>query len=238
MENVVIRGYSGKLDGYFHRAFLLTAPSVLILSGSPDECSMNNELIKSTFKRFANRGFSVLRYDHRGVGRSEGEFKKNIGELVDVSLAVDWLRDSVPQSSQLVVFGFSYGAVLALRIFMRRPDIGYFVLCSPLECKSDSNFVSPCPGPGTIIYPSGDSKMINDSTVNLYHRLSGQQRFEIRCSIVKDAVHDFSNRMDEFMDKLDDCITYLLDNKYKSERANLYGKRRKKIIENTLMAQC
>ena len=236
MKSVVIRGDSGKLDGYFHRAMLLSAPSVLMLSGSPEAgYCMNTDLMDQSFRKFARRGFSVLRYDHSGVGRSEGAFKKNIGSLVDASLVVDWFKSSTPNSSKLIIFGFSYCAIVALLTFMRRPELTYFILVSPPECKSDSNFVSPCPGPGKIIYPSGDSKEATDATMYLYHRLSTQQRYEIRCVSVKDATHDFSNKIHDFLENLDDCVVRLIDNRLRSDKSIVHSRRRKKMAENALI---
>ena len=42
---------------------------------------MNHKVVFSLFHVFVNRGFSVLRFNTRGVGRSQGRFDNGMGEL-------------------------------------------------------------------------------------------------------------------------------------------------------------
>ena len=46
------------------------------------------------------RGFSVLRFNFRGVGKSQGEFDSGIGELADAATALDWLQSKNPTAAQ------------------------------------------------------------------------------------------------------------------------------------------
>jgi uncharacterized protein len=59
-------------------------------------------------------GCITLRFDFRGVGRSEGRFSDGPGELRDVDAAVSWLAGDAPDLP-LVVAGWSFGAGVALR---------------------------------------------------------------------------------------------------------------------------
>ncbi len=55
---------------------------------------MNNPIVHSLYYMFAQRGFSVLRFNFRGVGRSQGLFENGAGELSDAASALDWLQSS------------------------------------------------------------------------------------------------------------------------------------------------
>ena len=53
---------------------------------------MNNQVVYQLFYMFAKRGFAVLRFNFRGVGRSQGEFDHGAGELSDAAAALDWVQ--------------------------------------------------------------------------------------------------------------------------------------------------
>ena len=51
---------------------------------------MNNKVVYHLYHAFARGGFSVLRVNFRGVGRSQGKFDRGEGELSDAAAALDW----------------------------------------------------------------------------------------------------------------------------------------------------
>jgi len=53
---------------------------------------MNHQIIYQCYYAFAHRGFSVLRFNFRGVGRSQGSFDHGTGELSDAASALDWAQ--------------------------------------------------------------------------------------------------------------------------------------------------
>lgn len=57
---------------------------------------------------------ATLRFNFRGVGTSTGSFDDGVGELEDARAAIAWLGARFPDSN-LVVGGFSFGAVIGLR---------------------------------------------------------------------------------------------------------------------------
>ena len=59
---------------------------------------MNNQITYQLFYMFAKRGFAVLRFNFRGVGRSQGAFDHGTGELSDAASALDWAPDRPSRS--------------------------------------------------------------------------------------------------------------------------------------------
>ena len=51
--------------------------------------TMNNKVVYNLHYAFYNLGFTVLRFNFRGVGRSQGEYDMGIGELSDAAAALD-----------------------------------------------------------------------------------------------------------------------------------------------------
>ena len=74
--------------------------------------NMNNPVTYQLYQTFLNRGFTVLRFNFRGVGKSQGTFDHGVGELSDAASALDWLQSFNPDAKTM----------LARRIFFWRMD--------------------------------------------------------------------------------------------------------------------
>lgn len=74
---------------------------------------MHNKVVFHTMKALNGFGFSVLRFNFRGTGLSEGEHANGIGEVDDVRAALDWLDAEF--HLPLIFAGFSFGAAVGLR---------------------------------------------------------------------------------------------------------------------------
>lgn len=76
--------------------------------------TMNAPLIKSLAGALSDGGFAVLRFNFRGVGRSEGAHGNGEAETVDVAAAFALALHTRP-NLEIGVAGWSFGAVVALR---------------------------------------------------------------------------------------------------------------------------
>src|ERR1700742_200586 len=93
MPEVIFAGPTGRLEGRFHPAKAKNAPIGIVLHPhSQFGGTMNNPIVYQLYYMFAERGFSVLRFNFRGVGRSQGLFENGAGELSDAASALDWLQ--------------------------------------------------------------------------------------------------------------------------------------------------
>src|SRR5262249_15853427 len=111
MPEVVLTGAAGRIEGRYSQGERETAPAASILHPhATARGQMKNPVTVQLFHLFMKRGFSVLRFNFRGVGRSQGEFDSGIGELADAATALDWLQSTNPAASQCWVAGYSFGA--------------------------------------------------------------------------------------------------------------------------------
>ena len=93
MPEVIINGPEGRLEARYMPAIDLTAPIALILHPEPNYGgNMNNRVSFAMYKLFQARGFSVMRFNFRGVGRSQGNYSGGEGELSDAATALDWIQ--------------------------------------------------------------------------------------------------------------------------------------------------
>ena len=77
--------------------------------------TMHFKLLFRVAKTLQGRGYAVLRFQFRGVGRSAGEFDHGRGEADDARAALDFLGREYPHKP-VVLGGFSFGAAIALRV--------------------------------------------------------------------------------------------------------------------------
>ena len=88
MPEVFFNGPAGRLEGRFHPAKQRGAPIAIVLHPHPQfGGTMNNQIVYNTYYAFAERGFSVLRFNFRGVGRSPGRVRPRPGRIVGRGLA-------------------------------------------------------------------------------------------------------------------------------------------------------
>ncbi len=88
MPEVIIPGPEGRLEGRYHHNKNEDAPIAVIMHPHPEHGgNMNSKLVYLLFHAFVERGFSVLRFNFRGVGKSQGIFDNGEGELTDAAAA-------------------------------------------------------------------------------------------------------------------------------------------------------
>ena len=74
MPDVIFNGPVGRLEGKYKPSKQPNAPVALILHPDPEKGgTMNNRITYTLYQIFQQRGFSTLRFNFRGVGRSQGE---------------------------------------------------------------------------------------------------------------------------------------------------------------------
>jgi alpha/beta superfamily hydrolase len=145
-------GPEGRLEGRYHPQKAKDAPIAIILHPHPQfGGTMNNRVVYNLHYAFHEMGFTVLRFNFRGVGRSQGEYDQGVGELSDAASALDYLQSMNPNAKHCWVAGFSFGAWIGMQLLMRRPEITGFISVSPPANMYDFSFLAPCPSSGLII---------------------------------------------------------------------------------------
>lgn len=195
MPEVMITGPAGRLEGRYKHSKIPGSPIALILHPNPQRGgTMNNKISYNLFQSFADNGFSTLRFNFRGVGRSQGEFAQGEGELADAAAALDWLQSVNPGASAVWVGGFSFGAWIGMQLLMRRPEIDGYVSISPPANIYDFNFLAPCPNEGLIIQGDTDQVVALESVSKLVDKLKDQRGPNgVDFRVIPGAGHFFNN---------------------------------------------
>lgn len=214
MPEVIFNGPEGRLEGRYHHSKVDNAPIALVLHPHPQHGgTMNNKVVYHLYHTFAKRGFSVLRFNFRGVGRSQGSFDNGQGELSDAASALDWMQRLNPNAASCWVAGFSFGAWISMQLLMRRPEIAGFVAVSPPANIYDFSFLAPCPSSGLIVHGKSDDVVPEAAAQKLATKLQAQKNIEIRYTAIPGANHFFSGHIDPLSEAVDAYVTANMDNR-------------------------
>ena len=208
MAEVMINGSEGRIEGVYHLSGIPGAPIALILHPHPkQQGTMNNKVTYTLYRAFADLGFNVLRFNFRGVGRSEGTFAQGEGEMRDAASCLNWLQSQNPDPSSCWIAGFSFGAWIGMQLLMRRPEIKSFISVSPPANLYDFSFLAPCPVPGLVIQGGADTIVSKDSVVRLSNRLSLQKGIDVSLKTIRTADHFFQGHLEEVASFVKEYVT-------------------------------
>lgn len=203
MAEVIFPGPSGRLQGCYHHGPSPDSPVAIILHPDPRfGGTMNHPVVYYIHRLYVGLGFSVLRFNFRGVGLSEGKFDHGQGELSDAAAAMDWTQKCNPEARDYWVVGFSFGAWIAMQLLMRRPEVGSFVSIAPLVNHYDFSFLAPCPSSGIIIHGGCDRVVPYQGVKELVDKLRLQKDRPIAHHVVEGADHFFTNNMPTLVEEV------------------------------------
>lgn len=207
MPEVIFAGPDGRLEGRFTQNKKKGAPIAMILHPLPQlGGNMNNAITYQLYQEFLEREFSVLRFNFRGVGRSQGTFDSGIGELSDAASALDWVQSLCPDARQCWIAGYSFGAWIGMQLLMRRPEISGFISIAPPANLYDFTFLAPCPSSGLIVQGDADRVVYRSDVDKLVERLYAQKGIDITYKVIDNANHFFEKDMDELFGYVRDYL--------------------------------
>jgi len=119
MVDFFINGNAGRLEAVYQPGATEESPIALVLHPNPQlGGTMNNKVVYTIFQAFSKLGFATLRFNFRGVGKSQGIYDGDPeSELADTLVVLDWLKRANPQAPHLWIGGYSYGALVGLSVF-------------------------------------------------------------------------------------------------------------------------
>jgi hypothetical protein len=212
MPEVIFPGPEGRLEGRYQPAIRPRAPVAILLQPHPAQGTMNHPIVMAMYNSFVKRGFAVLRFNFRGVGRSQGVFDNGIGELSDAASALDWMQQFNPEAHTTWVGGFSFGAWIGMQLLMRRPEVKGFISIAPPANMYDFSFLAPCPSSGIIVDGEADEVVPGAAVQKLVDKLKTQRHITIEHQTIPGANHFFQNEMVELMASVDGYLDMRLAN--------------------------
>jgi alpha/beta superfamily hydrolase len=207
MPEVIFTGPAGRIEGRYQPSKQKGAPIGIVLHPHPQfGGTMNNQIAYNLFYGFVKRGFSALRFNFRGVGRSQGNFDHGVGELSDAASALDWAQAMNPEARTCWIAGVSFGAWIGMQLLMRRPEIEGFISIAAPANRFDFTFLAPCPSSGLFVHGTEDRVAPYKEVMAVIEKVKTQKGIQLEHQLVEGGNHFFDGKVDELMGTVD---TYL-----------------------------
>lgn len=152
----------------------------------------DNKVVHTLCRALRDVGVASIRYNFRGVGKSEGKFDQGKGEYEDLIAVIKFIRANLDDAKPLLIAGFSFGAFIAAR-FANFNKVSACILVAPPvsypEFKEIKTFLSP------LLIIQGDHDEVVD-----YGDVQAWTAALIRkpdFHVIEDAGHFFHGRLPE-----------------------------------------
>jgi alpha/beta superfamily hydrolase len=107
--------------------------------------AMHNKVVHTLARAFLSRHMAALRFNFRGVGKSDGRYDNAVGELQDALAVARWLQRLYP-GQPLWFGGFSFGAAIAIRAAAEFEAAGLVSVAPPVARFAKGMSTQPvCP---------------------------------------------------------------------------------------------
>jgi len=135
-----LKGPAGRLEALLEEPEGAPKAAVVFAHPLPTHGgTMHTKAVYQGSKGLLRVGCAVLRFNFRGVGRSEGSFTGGPGEREDFTAALDYMAAKYP-SLPLWAAGFSFGAWIALETGAIDPRVGVLIGIAPPVTREGYDF--------------------------------------------------------------------------------------------------
>lgn len=164
--------------------------------------SMTNKVVTTLSRAFQEAGAYALRFNYRGVGKSEGAYGDFLGETEDALCMFNWIRQTFPDY-QIALGGFSFGGCVALRIAQQQP-VNQLITVAPALHLINYDLTMPFDFPWLLIKGWEDEVVETGAILDWCRAL--KKKPELWC--LPEASHFFHGKLVELKKKL---VHYLLN---------------------------
>jgi len=117
--------------------------------------TMHNKVVYRVARALRNSGYVVLRFNFRGVGKSEGRHDLGVGEIEDARAALDWLRCRYP-GLPYTLAGFSFGSRVILSLGCALTDAARLIALGFPAKRDPLGALAHCNAPKVFIQSTHD----------------------------------------------------------------------------------
>ena len=185
-------GPAGRLEAVLMRPPAPAVAAAVVCHAHPLHGGMMHfKVVFRAAKALQSAGLAVLRFNFRGVGRSEGAYDHGAGEQEDARAALFELQDRLP-GLPLVLGGFSFGSVVSLAAAARDARVrAVFALGLPLRMADPAVLARVAP-PRLFVQGENDAFGSGEALRALVEPLPPPREFVV----VPGADHFFTGHLD------------------------------------------
>ena len=236
MLNLSLKTSIGKVNcSYFHSK-KINAPIAVVINSdviNSDTKKLKYEpAVDVVVEAFLENDFSVLKFNLKDEKINRKDIEEESINLLNLTAITDWLHTKNLESRAFWVCGIDNGAVAALELVMRRPEIENYILISPNIKKNDLSFVVPCVASGMLIRASEDLRFLEEDCLNLQEKLTTKTETKIKYMTIYGAERDFDEELEQLKEELKKYIKEKVEEDDKSSRTVSINKRRRRKKKN------
>ncbi|MBU0972227.1 MAG: alpha/beta hydrolase [Proteobacteria bacterium] len=184
-----------RLEGLLHqnvseRGVVVTHPHPLYGG------NMENPVVEQIVHGFLESGFTTLRFNFRGTGKSSGVFDDGLGEVDDVRAALDYLKGL--KLKALFLAGYSFGARVNASLVSSGYAVQDHIMVSPPMGVLSFSDVKSLPSTGLILTGANDGIAPQEMVQSAIHRWQINPRFEV----IKGCDHFYTGCLIRLKDSL------------------------------------
>ena len=196
-ESFDFPGPAGRLEAILMRPEGAPVAAAVVCHAHPLQGGvMHFKVVFRAAKALQHEGLAALRFNFRGVGRSEGVHDQGRGEQDDARSALDQLETRFP-GLPLVLGGFSFGSSMALRVGAAdERGRALFALGFPASMVADTSFLDDCRKPRLFVQGANDPFGGEQEIRALIERLPPPRTLVV----VPESDHFFTGHLDALQD--------------------------------------
>jgi alpha/beta superfamily hydrolase len=175
-ERIFFSSNGIEIDGLFHstpgeNGVVVTHPHPLYGG------SMHNGVVESLVRIYQRHEYTTLRFNFRGVGRSQGKYDQGQGEQVDVNSALQHLYEKNKKVIDLA--GYSFGAWVNTLARPPEETVHRIIMISPPVAFLDFGSVPTIPQLKLVVSGSHDEIAPPDIIETMLPQWNSEARFEV-----------------------------------------------------------
>ena len=241
MIKINLKTSVGKVDCLYEHSNKLNAPLAIVINSNEVDSETKKlkyeDAANVIMESFIENGFSTIKFDMREEksNNNKKDTEEDSTNLLHLTAIADWLHTKNIESHSFWVCGIDNGAITALELVMRRPEVENYMLMSPNVKKNDLSFVVPCTASGMLVRASEDLRFLEEDCINLQEKLTTKTESKIRYMTIYDAERNFDTELEQLKKEVKEYINEKLSEDYKVSRTISINKRRrrkKRHLEN------
>jgi len=163
--------------------------------------TMHTKVVYQAAKAFSHIGCTVLRFNFRGAGASNGSFTGGSGEMDDFRAALDFMAGRYP-TAHLWAAGMSFGAWVALTVGWADPRVTTLIAIAPPLSGYDFHAVRTSTKPKFFIQGERDEVCPLKEMRRFYARAAEPKEL----AVIDGADHLFDGKVSEVRDAIEDLF--------------------------------
>jgi alpha/beta superfamily hydrolase len=204
LTNVLLPGPSGALEGLINASASGQPRAIAVLAHPLPTAggTMHTKAVFHAARSLARIGCPVLRFNFRGVGRSDGTFDQGRGECDDFRAALDFMTARYPEVKRVWAAGMSFGAWVAMTTGAGDPRVLTLIGIAPPVTQYDFSPVIAAAKSTFLIHGEFDELVPVRDVRKFYGRLAEPKELVV----IDSADHLFDGKVAEVGDTVEDLL--------------------------------